>query len=132
MPVAPAAAAAFGYDSLLAVMAQVGNDLARFFVFYNRSQGNRNEQVFGVAAVAVRPLALAAGLGLEQAAETEVDEGVDVAVGYEDDVAAVTAVAAVRTALGDKFFAAETAHAVAAFSGLYKNSGSIDKHISPH
>ena len=54
------------------------------------------------------------------------------AVGYEDDVAAVTAVAAVRTALGDKFFAAEAAHAVAAFSGLYKNSGSINKHISPH
>ena len=132
MPVAPAAAAAFGYDGLLAVMAQVGNDLTRFFVFYDRPQGNRNEQVFGVAAVAVRPLTLAARLGLEQAAEAEVDEGVDIAVGYEDDVAAVTAVAAVRTALGDKFFAAEAAHAVAAFSGLHKNSGSIDKHNSPH
>ena len=132
MPVAATAAAAFSDDGLLAVPRQVGHDLARFFIFYDRSQRNGNQQVFGVSAVLIAAFALSAGLGLEQAAKTKVDEGVDVAVSDENDVAALTAVAAVRSALGDELFMPETAHAVAALAGLYKNSCSVYKHRSPH
>ena len=46
--------------------------------------------------------------------------------------AALTAVTAIRSALGDELFVTEAAHAVAALAGLYKNSCSVYKHISPH
>ena len=51
---------------------------------------------------------------------------------YMQEPSALTAVTAIRTALGDELFVTEAAHAVAALAGPYKNSCSVYKHISPH
>src|SRR5690606_12988563 len=48
---------------------------------------------------------------------TEVDQGVDVAVGNGVDTAAAPAIAAIRPAFGNEFFAAKARRAIAAFAG---------------
>ena len=59
----------------------------------------------------------------------EIEEGVLIGVGEEDDAAAVAAVAAVGAALGDVFLTAEGEAAVAAVAGLDFNDGFVDEHI---
>ena len=49
-------------------------------------------------------------------------------VGAQDHVAAAAAIAAIRAAARDKFFAPETDAAPSAVPGLGKNFYSIDKH----
>ncbi|KAG0919842.1 hypothetical protein G6F32_015921 [Rhizopus arrhizus] len=55
----------------------------------------------------------------------EVDQGVQVFVGADVHAAARTAVAAVRAAFGDEFFAAKARHAIAAFAGDHFNGGFV-------
>jgi hypothetical protein len=49
-------------------------------------------------------------------------------IGYEDDVAAASAIAAIRAALWDEFLAEEGDAAVAAVAGLRVNFDLIYKH----
>ena len=130
--VAAAATAAFGNDSRLAIFVEIRHEGARRFFAYERTYRYGNDQIIGIAAEFIAPLAFATGLSLEEPAVAEVDEGIDVAVGYEDDIAALAAVTAVRSPLGYELFVAEAAHAVATAAGLYKYSCSVYKHGSPH
>ena len=77
-------------------------------------------------------LAVRAVFSDEFAAVFEFDERILARVCGEDHVPAAPAVAAVRPALGDVFFAAEGDAAVAAVARLDVNVGFIDKHRYPH
>jgi hypothetical protein len=55
-------------------------------------------------------------------------EIINVPVGYENHVAAATAIAAVGAAFRDKFLAPKTDATAAAVSGLGKDFNAIDKH----
>ena len=57
----------------------------------------------------------------------EVDQGVEVVFGDEDDVAALAAVAAVRAAELDEFLPPERDHAVAAVAGAEVDLGLVEK-----
>ena len=59
--------------------------------------------------------------------ETVVDQGVEVLVGQQIDVAAITTVATIRSPLGDIFFTAETDTAVATIPGFDPDQHFIDK-----
>ena len=62
----------------------------------------------------------------------EVEQGRESMRGREDDVAAVSAVTAVRPATRDKHFATETARSVSTSPGFYKDLYFVDKHgMSP-
>ena len=128
MVIAAAAATALGNDNLLSVTAQVGHHRTGSFIPYDRADRHGDQQIVSIAAELVASLSFAARFRLEKTAITEIDKGIDVSVGNEDDVSALTAVAAVRSAFGHEFFVTETAHTVTALAGLYKNSGSINKH----
>jgi hypothetical protein len=83
--------------------------------------------VVAALAVAVGAAAVLAAFGEEGALEAEVDQGVEVAVGDGVNVAALAAVAAVRAAHRDVFFAAEGGGAVTAVAGDDFNTGFVEK-----
>ena len=74
--------------------------------------------IFAALAVAVAAVAVFAALGAVDAGKAIVDQGVDVAVGHGVDAAAAPAIAAVRSASGDVFFASEAGGAIAAVAGF--------------
>jgi hypothetical protein len=76
-------------------------------------------------AVTVRALAVAPALAAEDTLPLKESEVAQVAVRYEDDVAALAAVAAVRPALGDEFLAAKANRAVAAATALDRDAGPV-------
>jgi hypothetical protein len=78
-------------------------------------------------AVTVRALAVATALAAEMTLPLEVSEVAQIGVSYEDDVAALAAVAAVRPALGDVFLAAKADRAVAAATALDRDAGPVVK-----
>src|SRR6056297_3970930 len=65
--------------------------------------------------------------GLEQPGMAKVDQRVEAGIGFQPDAAAVAAVAAVGTAFGDVFFAAETGAAVPAAAGTDFNFRFVDE-----
>ena len=70
-----------------------------------------------LAPVQLRAHAVDAGLGLEMLLVAVVDQRVQPVDGFEPDVAAAAAIAAVRPAELDEFFAAERDRASAAVAG---------------
>ena len=80
------------------------------------------------AAVHLLPLPVPAVFRLDDRLVKKAGEIIDVNVGAQNDVAAPAAIAAIRTALRDKFLAAKTDAAAPAISGLRKHFDSIDKH----
>ena len=99
--------AARGDDDLLAGAVEVAQDVAAVAVVDDRAGRHGDDEVFGLAAVAVARLALAAGVGAPVLAVDDVGEAVAAGDGADDHVAAVAAVAAVRPALGDVLLAPE-------------------------
>ena len=73
---------------------------------------------------------MAAALCLVLRVEAEMDQGIVAQRGRHKDVAAMAAVTARGTALGDELFATERHTAVAAVSGLDSNSCFINKHYN--
>src|SRR5690606_9002930 len=71
--------------------------------------------------------AVLAALGLELALVAEVDQGVEVLVGQQPDVAALAAVAAVRPAQRDELLAPEAHAAVAAVAGSDGDFSFVDQ-----
>ena len=87
----------------------------------------RHEVVAGLA-VAPRPLAAAAGRGLEVVAVAEVAEGRLAGIDPQVDGAAAAAVAAVGAAAGNVGLAAERRRAVAAVTGANPDLDPVEEH----
>ncbi len=58
----------------------------------------------------------------------EIEQGILIGIGEENDAAAIASVAAVGAALGDVFLAAEGDAPVAAVAGFHLNDGFVDEH----
>ena len=99
------------------MLVQVEQDFAGVGVMDDGADRHAQRDVGSSGAILVRAAAVFAVLGAMQARVAEVDQRVDVAVGNRIDRAAAAAVAAIRAALGDEFFAAKARHAIAAFAG---------------
>jgi hypothetical protein len=82
-------------------------------------------------SAAIRAFAMAAAVGLEFSVEAVPQQRVVVRVRLEKDAAAMTAIAAGRSAAGYKFLAAKRHAAVPAVPSLYVDFGFIDKHRVP-
>ena len=109
------------------VVGQVRDDKAALGVLDDRAQRDLDDQIFGVLAVAQARAALAALVGGILALVAEVHQGGQVVVHDEDDVAAASAVAAVRAARGHEFFAVKAHRTVAALARVEPDGGDIDK-----
>ncbi|OQA05642.1 MAG: Succinate dehydrogenase iron-sulfur subunit [bacterium ADurb.Bin374] len=102
----------------LADSREIGDDFARSGVLHERSDGNPDRCVERVGTDHVFRSALFAWLRAIDALIAQFIQRVQVARGYQDDIAAPTAVTARRAAERYELLAAEGNHAVAAFSGF--------------
>ncbi len=125
--VAQAAAAAAGEQDLLAVLVEVGDQLAGFVVGDDGADREAQRDVLAALAIAFLAAAVLAALGAEAAGVAVVDQGVEVAVGHAIHAAAAAAVAAAGAALGNELLAAEGGHAIAAVTGKDVDAGFVEK-----
>ena len=103
--------------------------LARFGIFDKCSRGDGYYNVLSAFSVHFRALAVFAVLGCKFALIAECKKGVCTLVNSDDNITAPAAVAAIRTACGYIFLAAEGNGTVTAVACLYVNFNFIYKHI---
>ena len=126
MGVAPAALAATAEDIGLAA-GHVLDNFVGFGVPDQGAPGNADDQGLSVLAAFALACAVHAVFCYILALVAEVHQGGEIVIHLKDDVAAVTAVAAVRAAGGNIFFTVEGYAAVAAVAGLYGDAGLVHK-----
>ena len=127
MRIAPAALAALG-DHMRLLVGDVGEDSAGLFFLDDRAERHLDDEVLGVLAVAPAAASVFAALGDVFSFVAEVRQRGEIGVGNKDDVAALSAVAAVGTSCRHILFAVERHGAVAAVTGFYMNIRFIYKH----
>lgn len=127
MFVAVAALAAFGDDEGVA-RSEVDEDFAGVFVVDDGARGDADDAVIGIGTGALFGAAHVARECFPFIDASEVDEGVEPFVDFEDDVAALASVAAVGAALWHTFGSFEGDFAVAAVAGGDLNSCAINEH----
>src|SRR5699024_8499831 len=82
-------------------------------------------EVLTALAVLLLAHAALATRGLEAPLVAEVDQGVEILIGLQPDAAAVAAVTAIRSALGNELLPPETHAAIAALAGGYGDFGFV-------
>ena len=127
MLVAHAAGPALGDDEPLIGLTDVGDDLAGVMIGDNGAQGHRDDAISAISAVHLLAHAVAAVLGPVVRVVGEVEQGVDGGVANEDDIAALAAIAAIGSALGDVLLAAHADGPVASLAGADEDCGAIEK-----
>jgi hypothetical protein len=126
--IAAAAAAAMGqYDAIIRAL-EVVDQLAGGFVVNDRADRDLQDDIFALAASAVRAFAVAAALGLVLRVVAKMDQSVVALAGFDDDVSAAAAISAGRAAARNKLLAAKGHAAVSAVAGLDLDSCLIDEH----
>ena len=128
--IAASAASAAGDDDLSARFVHIGDHLASGAVGHDGADRHLQRDVRSLAPVQVRAFPAGAVLRL---VVTVVDQRLQALLAVrrlEDHVAAGAAVAAVRAAARNEFFAVEAAAAVAAVPRLHGNGSLIHKHGS--
>src|SRR5690554_3943253 len=106
---------------------QVEQLLARFGIQNGGAHRHSQGDVGRSGAVLVGAAAVFAIFAPMQTGVAEVDQCIDVAVGYSVNAAAASAVAAVRAALRYEFFAAKAGRAIAALAGNDFDGGFVDE-----
>ena len=120
-------AAATGDDHLLAGRHQIKEDLLGFRIADDGARGQFKDQILAVAAGFLTALTGGAIGRLVVSSILEMVESAFVRVGDKDDVAAVTAVTAVRSAAGNEAFASKTNATASPVAGLDCDRGFVYK-----
>ena len=110
---------------------QILQDISALAVANDRSGWNQDDKVFPLGAVLQGRAAGTAFIGFPKALMNQRRKVIGIRIGSKDDGAAVAAVAAVRPALGNIFFATETTHSLTAVAGLDKDIDAINEHVPP-
>ena len=131
--VAAATHAAVCHGDALAVVGKVGHELAGFLGFLevfvdHGAHRHLEHQIVARGAVHAAALAVRAALCLEVVLEAIVDQRGHAGIGFKHHVAAMAAVAAVGTALGNMGLAAKRHAAGAAVAALDVDSDLINEH----
>ena len=128
--VAAASDAAGGDDHALARLGEVGDLIQGGLrlgveLAHDGAERHPEHEILPVLAVATGPLTVRALLGPEVVLVTVVDEGGELRVGLDDDVAAAAAVTAVGSALGHECLATERHAASAAVTATDVDVGKV-------
>ncbi len=126
--IAASTAPAAGNDNTIVGAGEVVYFLSGFVVVHDRAHRNFQQDVHALAAGAVRAFAVTSALRLVFRIEAEVHQRVVAFAGLHDDVAALAAIAARRSAARDKLLPAESHAAIAAVPGLDPNFCLVDEH----
>src|SRR5690606_17453112 len=101
----------------LAVEGQVADHFVGVDIDHHRADGNADANILAVAAGHLPAHAVLSALRAEATLMAEVDEGGEAFVSHQPDAAAVATIAAIGSAEGNEFLAAETDATVAAVAG---------------
>src|SRR6266446_6434160 len=102
--------------------------LIRLIQIHNRADGHFHYFRDGSASVLLLPLSVCATLGLDNRFIKKVRKIIGVNIGAENHIPATAAVAPIRAAARDEFFASKTDATAPAVTGLGKTFYAIDKH----
>ena len=132
MEIALASQSAAGNDDFLILLRQIGQQPFAVLVLQKdqRSDGKVQDQIIALPAVHLPSHAVLAVLGGIMPFEAKVIQRQQAGIGAQDDGAAVTAVAAVRAALRNKFLPSEMHAPVATVAGLHTDARFINKAYS--
>jgi len=108
MLVALTAAPSLCNNHFRCVMIEIGKHLFGLSILDDRTYRYENDLVFGILAALVAALAVLAAVCLVLAPVAQIDKGIQLVRCTDDDMAAATAVAAVRTAFRHILLPAET------------------------
>ena len=117
MGVAETAVAAFGQYDALAQFGDVGDDRLTVFFHDFGADGDAQDDVFAIGAGLHPAHAALPVLGKEMLLVAKVDQRVQPVDGLDDDIAAGTAAAAIRSAEFDVFLTAEGHAAISTGAG---------------
>ena len=127
MGVAAASPASFCHNDFLSVLNKISNHFTGFSVFNKRTGRHLDNMISAVASVFFLALSVPPSFGHKMRVVTKINEGAEPRGGFNDNIAAISSIAAVRAAFGDKFFPAKADAAVAAVAALYKKFGLINE-----
>jgi hypothetical protein len=130
--IAQATAPATGHDQLFVMFDNVTQQGTGFLVVNLGAAGDGNNTVFSVAPVLSLATTGAAVVSSLVGNVVYVNEGIVVAVSPEDYIAAVTTVAAIRTAVGDELLPAEANAAIAPIAGTGMNNDRVYESACRH
>ena len=125
--VALTADAAFGHNKCFAIGDAVFYGFTGIRIYYHGSRRHFDNQVFAFFSGPVVALAVAAVFDFKNFLVAKLIQGSSSGRGEDNDIPALTAVAAVRAAFGNELFSAKAYAAAAAISGFDKNGYFIDK-----
>ena len=106
---------------------EIGKDVLLVLAEHLGADGHANDKVFATRAGAVAARATLAARGTEVLGVAKVDQGVEAGHRFEDDVAALAAIAAVWPSIFDKLFAPERDRAWPARARAYIYLGLIEE-----
>jgi len=140
MDIAFPAAAAFAEDKLLAIVRKISNGLrligpmgrmGLICLIWVNNRADRDLDHFRQSGTPVLflPLSVHTALRLDDRLVKKIRKIIGVDIGPEDHIPAAPAIAAIRAAARDKFFAPKTDAPPPAIPGLGKNFYSVDKHL---
>ena len=127
MNVAQAVHSAACHQQLLAVRHHLADEFLGVGVEHTRPDRYTDVDALALVPGHLPPHAILSTLGAMMALMPEIDQRVQAAVGYKEDMAAITAITAVRTTLRDELLTAKTYTAVPAVAGLDLDNCLIDK-----
>ena len=115
------------HQQLLAVRHHLADEFLGVGVEHTRPDRYTDVDALALVPGHLPPHAILSTLGAMMALMPEIDQRVQAAVGYKEDMAAIAAITAVRTALRDELLTAKTDTAVPAVAGLDLDNRLIDK-----
>ena len=126
--VAPAASAALAENEVL-IIRHILNDFVGLRVAYNGSARHLNNQILSAFAAAAGALTVLTGGSCIFSFIAKIHQRGEIIIDAKDDISALAAVTAVRTAGSHIFFTMESNGSVAAVTGLDKYFHLIYKHF---
>src|SRR5690606_2475237 len=119
--------AALGHHQSLAKTGEITENLSAVLVQNGGAHRHLEHQIHAAPAGAVAAAALLTAFRTKAALEAEIDQGVEVVIGFHDDAATITAVATVGATPGHELFPTEAQAAIAALARLDLDTGFIYK-----
>src|SRR5690606_38374054 len=112
---------ALGHQQPLTGLGQVTDDLLGSGIHHSGTHRNAQHHVLALGAGAIGAATVLAPLGVEPAGIAVVDQGVEVGIGFQIVGTAITTITAVRTALGNELYPAESHATIASITGFDGN-----------
>jgi hypothetical protein len=123
----PASHSPFGGDESLPLPGQILENVFRIGVPHHGSVRHREDEVLSASPYLVFPFSVLSSFGAVFLAVTKIEEGGELAVGFEDYVPAFAPVASVGASAGNELLTAKTDATVPSVSGLDEDFYFIDE-----